>query len=188
MTEASRSTDSHAARDAPNGPPDAGRRSFLLLLPAVILAGMAATLAAAAFRFLRPLAIEEVSGARWTDVARLAELRGSGPLARRIRIERRAGWAVAEEERTVYVLPQQSKRVVSAICPHERCEVAWRAAEGEFFCPCHESRFDSAGELLSGPARRGLDPLPARIENGVLQVQYLSPDGGETRAERGAGG
>ncbi len=188
MTQASRPTEKRAAQGATNEPPDAGRRSFLLMLPAFVLAGMATTLAAAAFRFLRPSATGEASGARWTDVAPLAQLQGSGPLPRRIRIERRAGWAVAEEERTVYVLPQQNKRAVSAICPHERCEVAWRATEGEFFCPCHESRFDSAGELLSGPAQRGLDPLPTRVENGILQVQYLSPDGGETRAERGAGG
>lgn len=158
------------------------------MLPAAVLAGMAATLAAAAVRFLRPPAGEEESGARWTIIAPLAQLRGAQPLARRISIERRAGWAAATEERMVYVLPQQNNRALSAICPHERCEVAWRATERQFVCPCHESRFGPAGELLSGPARRGLDTLPTRVENGVLQVQYLTSNGNETRAERGVGG
>jgi len=49
---------------------------------------------------------------------------------------------------------------LSAICPHLGCVV--RKGEGGFRCPCHGSRFDEQGDLLSGPAARSLDWLRVR--------------------------
>jgi glycine/D-amino acid oxidase-like deaminating enzyme/nitrite reductase/ring-hydroxylating ferredoxin subunit len=48
---------------------------------------------------------------------------------------------------------------VSAVCPHMSCVVSWNDAERSWDCPCHGSRFDYDGEVLSGPA---LDDLPRR--------------------------
>ncbi|HWM86528.1 MAG TPA: FAD-dependent oxidoreductase, partial [Kofleriaceae bacterium] len=44
----------------------------------------------------------------------------------------------------------------SATCPHLGGVVAWNAVEGTWDCPCHGSRFDPLGRVLSGPARRDL--------------------------------
>jgi len=45
----------------------------------------------------------------------------------------------------------------SAICPHLRGVVAWNPAERTWDCPCHGSRFQIDGAVISGPAE---DPLP----------------------------
>jgi Rieske Fe-S protein len=152
--------------------PDRGRRDFLLLIPLGIFAGVAATIAAAAMRYLRPTLPGSSSEAKWSDVAHLSELKGDKPIMRSIVTEHRAGWASTLEEHFVYVLPHQHNRVLSSICPHEGCNVAWRDDANGFFCPCHDSYFSADGERLSGPSRRSLDPLPAREKDGILQVQY----------------
>jgi glycine/D-amino acid oxidase-like deaminating enzyme/nitrite reductase/ring-hydroxylating ferredoxin subunit len=50
--------------------------------------------------------------------------------------------------------------VLSPVCPHLKCHVAWNAADGSWDCPCHGSRFGTDGRVLEGPA---LQPL-ARVE------------------------
>ncbi|HEX5471002.1 MAG TPA: ubiquinol-cytochrome c reductase iron-sulfur subunit [Lacipirellulaceae bacterium] len=52
---------------------------------------------------------------------------------------------------------------LSATCPHLGCSVEFDATKSEFKCPCHASWFNKDGQKLSGPSRRGLDPLPVKI-------------------------
>jgi cytochrome b6-f complex iron-sulfur subunit len=52
-------------------------------------------------------------------------------------------------------------RALSLTCPHLGCTV--EALPGEFTCPCHGSRYDQDGQLLAGPATRGLKPLRVEI-------------------------
>ena len=46
---------------------------------------------------------------------------------------------------------------VSPVCPHAKCSVAWNSAEKSWDCPCHGSRFAIDGEVMTGPAREGLE-------------------------------
>ena len=44
----------------------------------------------------------------------------------------------------------------SAVCPHLEGIVAWNHSEHTWDCPCHGSRFDTAGKVLNGPANTNL--------------------------------
>jgi glycine/D-amino acid oxidase-like deaminating enzyme/nitrite reductase/ring-hydroxylating ferredoxin subunit len=48
---------------------------------------------------------------------------------------------------------------VNPACTHINCQVAWNNAEQSWDCPCHGSRFDSDGEVLTGPARKNLEKI-----------------------------
>ena len=156
------------------------RRSFLGLLPLGVLAGVFASIGGAAFRFLRPRLA--APSEQWLDVASLSELKGPQPLAQKILAEQISGWAVTTEEHHVFVLPEKNNQVLSTICPHAGCEVAWEQPNNRFACPCHESYFAADGSRISGPSPRGLDALPTRVQDGKLQVQYRVPGEGETHA------
>src|ERR1051325_7597597 len=151
-------------------PTNRSRRSFLQLLPLGVFVGVFASLSGAAVRFLRPRLSAPTN--QWLDVASVSELTGPQPIAKKVLAEHVSGWVITNEEHNVFVLPAKNNEVLSPICPHEGCEVSWEQTRNRFSCPCHDSFFAPDGSRLSGPARRGLDALPTRVQNGKLQVQY----------------
>jgi len=64
-------------------------------------------------------------------------------------------------------------QALSAVCPHLGCAVGWDGKN--FICPCHDSRFTADGDAIAGtgPAKRGLDPLPIEIKDGRLRVTWV---------------
>jgi Rieske Fe-S protein len=64
---------------------------------------------------------------------------------------------------------------LSATCPHLGCAVGWQPDDKSFLCPCHDSRWSDAGELVAntGPAKRGLDPLPIEVKDGRLRLTWV---------------
>jgi len=57
----------------------------------------------------------------------------------------------------VYRDPSGTLHEMSAVCTHLGCVVHWNSAEKSWDCPCHGSRFDRYGRVVSGPATRDLE-------------------------------
>ena len=59
-------------------------------------------------------------------------------------------------QRAVYRDEQGELQAMSARCTHLGCIVNWNSGEGTWDCPCHGSRFAPHGDVIMGPAVRGL--------------------------------
>ncbi|WP_028838899.1 MULTISPECIES: FAD-dependent oxidoreductase [Thermomonas] len=63
----------------------------------------------------------------------------------------------------VYRASDGTLTVLSPVCPHLRCHVAWNPEQPGWDCPCHGSRFHPDGRVLDGPALSDLERL--RLED-----------------------
>jgi glycine/D-amino acid oxidase-like deaminating enzyme/nitrite reductase/ring-hydroxylating ferredoxin subunit len=87
--------------------------------------------------------------------------RFAGPDAASLRAVRRGQGAIVErggKKVAAYRDPDGLVTLRSAICTHMGCTVAWNGAERTWDCPCHGSRFEPTGEVISGPAEKPLPP------------------------------
>lgn len=75
---------------------------------------------------------------------------------------------------SVWVIRKSAAEAIaySPICPHAGCYYNWNARLRQFICPCHASVFTIDGAVVSGPAPRALDTLPAKIENNNLYITW----------------
>lgn len=66
----------------------------------------------------------------------------------------------------LFLTREAELRALSTRCTHAACTVAWqRKGDTETLnCPCHGSRFDTAGRVLNGPAKLPLARYAVRVE------------------------
>ena len=62
--------------------------------------------------------------------------------------------------------------VLSAVCTHTGCNVAWHPDVEKFICPCHEGTYNIHGEVIAGPPPRPLQNLPVRIDNDQVLIRF----------------
>lgn len=49
--------------------------------------------------------------------------------------------------------------ILSPVCTHAACIVSWNPEEISWDCPCHGARYDIEGNVLTGPAVKGLSKM-----------------------------
>jgi len=71
-----------------------------------------------------------------------------------------------------YVVRMDESRVqaLSAVCTHVRCIVGYDRERRALVCPCHDGRFDLAGNVLSGPPPRPLPTYAVSVRAGEVFV------------------
>ncbi|GAB4261003.1 MAG: Rieske 2Fe-2S domain-containing protein [Deferrisomatales bacterium] len=76
----------------------------------------------------------------------------------------------AQGRKALLVHHGKTIRAFSKMCPHLGCEVEWRPAEKQFFCPCHEGYFDAEGKNIAGPPPRPLDEFRVTVKDDNIFV------------------
>ncbi len=64
----------------------------------------------------------------------------------------------------VYRAEDGSIRALSPVCTHMGCHVRWNMEAKSWDCPCHGSRFDTAGRVLHGQAKSDLRAIDLEEE------------------------
>jgi Rieske Fe-S protein len=113
--------------------------------------------------------------AQWSDLGPTGQYASLvAPVRQMVKIQKVDGWQQTVSETVVYVTkdPRGQLQVLSAVCPHLGCQVAWNAGLHEFKCPCHGGTFAPDGRYITGPPPRSMDALPMAVQNGHLMVRY----------------
>lgn len=61
-------------------------------------------------------------------------------------------------------------RAFSAICTHLSCTVRYESDTGTILCPCHNGRFDLAGNVISGPPPRPLESYEVEVSGSEIFI------------------
>jgi menaquinol-cytochrome c reductase iron-sulfur subunit len=170
---------------------DPDRRRFLKVTTCALGAGAGIALVVPAVRiFLAPATETTVTGPTTPlDVGLIDKFRiGAEP--RKVEVIApivKDAWTAARDVvlGAAYIRRTAPDKVeaLSAVCPHLGCAIGWESAAGSFLCPCHDSRFQPDGTRMTGPAERGLDPLPVSIVDGRLQLTWVRYRAGSTSRE-----
>ena len=110
----------------------------------------------------------------WVEVGSMEELPLEQPKQLEYLRAEQDGYMPSHVAKAVWAIKHSATdvTVLSPICTHLGCGYHWDLEADRFKCPCHGSVYDKTGKVLAGPAPRPLDPLPVRIEQGRLLVQY----------------
>ncbi len=170
---------------------DPGRRKFLKVATACTGGGIGLALGVPALRLLAsPTQDATVTAATSAlDLGPIDRFRiGAEP--RRVEIVApvvQDAWTTARDVvlGAAFVRRLDETKIValSAVCPHLGCAVGFvKGDKPHFLCACHDSVFGVDGERQTGPAERGMDPLPVEVKDGRLQLTWLRFRlGGSTR-------
>jgi menaquinol-cytochrome c reductase iron-sulfur subunit len=158
-----------------SGVAQVSRRAFFGSMIGVFSAAMAAVVGVPLFRYI----LYPIQGAKaatnWTSVGDASEFDNlEGPITKTIELTQRDGWREIVSHQAVFIskTKEGQLQVLSPVCPHLGCSVAWHANENKFVCPCHGGQFGADGSRISGPPPRGLDRLDAQVNDGKLEVQF----------------
>ncbi|HET9984494.1 MAG TPA: Rieske 2Fe-2S domain-containing protein [Longimicrobiales bacterium] len=151
------------------------RRSFLKMASASAATVVGAVVGAPAVTaFLSPL-LRQAAPEAWVQVGEAALFDTEVPLKIDFVQTVADAWLTTRAMRTVWLYTEDAEHFTAfnGRCTHLGCGFGYDAAAKLYRCPCHNGLFRvTDGAVVDGPPPRGLDPLPVKVENGVVSVAY----------------
>lgn len=148
------------------------RHDFLSISIWAIGGFIAFSLSLPAIAYIISPALKRETTQTWIRLSSTSKVEIGVPTLFKVKIVRKTGWIVKEEEVSVYVLTENGRDflVMSNICTHLGCRVRWIDDQGQFFCPCHNAIFDKVGNVVAGPPPKPLDRFVVKVEDDVLFI------------------
>jgi cytochrome b6-f complex iron-sulfur subunit len=67
---------------------------------------------------------------------------------------------------------EREVKAMSTVCTHLGCTVHWEKDKKEFYCPCHQGRFNENGDVIAGPPPRPLETYKVEIEDKNVFIHF----------------
>jgi nitrite reductase/ring-hydroxylating ferredoxin subunit len=76
------------------------------------------------------------------------------------------GKIISHDKEKIAVYKSETGKIfaVDPVCTHLKCEIRWNGAEKSWDCPCHGSRFDINGQVITGPADIALEKISVQTK------------------------
>jgi len=108
---------------------------------------------------------------QWVRIGEVPSLGGNGPQRVDYTYRDESGYAVGQLRRRAYVVRDGEELIVlSPVCTHMGCNVAFNEATNLFECPCHGGKYNVAGTVVDGPPPRPLRRFKTRLREGALEI------------------
>ncbi|CAG1016415.1 menaquinol-cytochrome c reductase iron-sulfur subunit [Anaerolineales bacterium] len=152
-------------------PADVSRRDFMKMVIGASGAVIAAGFGVPGVAYIIDPAIQEKTE-NWILLGSIENVKIGQPTLLRATVERKSGWVSDFAEYLVYVYSEdgQNFKALSNVCTHLGCRVRWSEDNQAFLCPCHDAKFDKAGDVVSGPPPRPLDEVTLKIEDDKIYM------------------
>ena len=75
------------------------------------------------------------------------------------KLKKVGGWSILKIKDKQFLFirdTEKTVKVLSPLCTHKKCTVAFNPESKKIECPCHQSLYDLNGKVLKGPASKSL--------------------------------
>jgi len=150
-----------------------GRRRFLSLLAGWIQGVIGLVLGIPAVAYLVS-PVRRKGDEQWVLLGSVRELTKGEPRRIEFTYEEESGYTVRTVWAAAYVVSEDGEpAVLSPVCTHMGCNVAWASEPSLFQCPCHGGRFDRTGQVAGGPPPKPLRRYPTRVTGDDLEIRVV---------------
>jgi menaquinol-cytochrome c reductase iron-sulfur subunit len=155
-----------------SNPEEMDRRKFLSGVIGVVAGTVGVVVGLPAIGYLISPGVKQQNADKWLTLGPISDLTPGVPTGYPYSRTVKDGWVESSQSGVAYAITHdsQSVRVLSDVCPHLSCRVAWHDQNAHFICPCHDAIFTADGEVVSGPPPRPMYEFPSKVENGQIMI------------------
>lgn len=86
------------------------------------------------------------------------------------RLATSGGWLLIDSAKTLVANLNGTFVALTSVCTHSGCFDSWTFTSSRFTCTCHNSIFDTAGQVLQGPATQPLQVYTTSVLGTTLTI------------------